>query len=138
MAAKRATCQNSPLTVGAINHLRDAVEVSQAKSELAMTLIEMTAQLAHIGNGLWVGTIPAPNRYGSMELVLGGTAEAPKAEHVAAIEAFMPNALETIRRLHGRLSFSFLWDPVRIAVNNQNRGRRSVPAPVLLPARDPV
>jgi len=97
------------------------VEVSQAKSELAMTLIEMTAQLAHIGNGLWVGTIPAPNRYGSMELVLGGTAEAPKAEHVAAIEAFMPNALETIGRLRGRLSFSFLWDPVRIAVNNQNR-----------------
>jgi len=25
-----------------------------------MTLIEATAQLAHVGNGLWVGTIPAP------------------------------------------------------------------------------
>ena len=86
-----------------------------------MTLIEATAQLAHVGNGLWVGTIPAPNRYGSMELVLDGTAEAPKAEHIAAIEAFKPNALETIGRLHGRLSFSFLWDPVRITVNNQNR-----------------
>jgi len=33
----------------------------------------------------------------------------------------MPNALETIGRLRGRLSFSFLWDPVRITVNNQNR-----------------
>jgi hypothetical protein len=86
-----------------------------------MTLIEATAQLAHLGNGLWVGTIPAPNRYESMELVLGGTAEAPRADHIAAIEAFMPNALETIGRLRGRLSFSFLWDPVRIAVNNQIR-----------------
>jgi hypothetical protein len=33
----------------------------------------------------------------------------------------MPNALETIGRLRDRLSFSFLWDPVRITVNNQNR-----------------
>ena len=79
------------------NHLHGAVEVPQVKSELAMTLIEATAQLAHVGNGLWVGTIPAPNRYGSMELVLGGTAEAPKAEHIAAIEAFMPNALSSGR-----------------------------------------
>jgi len=55
------------------------------------------------------------------ELVLSGTAEAPKAEHIAAIESFMPNALETIGRLRDRLSFSFLWDPMRIAVNNQNR-----------------
>ena len=86
-----------------------------------MTLIEPTAQLVHAEDGLWVIRIPAPNRYGSMELVLDGTAEAPKAEHIAAIQAFMPNALETIGRLHGRLSFSFLWDPVRITVNNQNR-----------------
>jgi hypothetical protein len=86
-----------------------------------MTLIDATAQLAHVGNGLWVGTIPAPNRYGSMQLVLSGTAEAPKVEHIAAIQAFMPNALETIGRLHGRFLFSFLWDPVRVAVNNQNR-----------------
>jgi hypothetical protein len=86
-----------------------------------MTLIDATARLYHIGNGLWVGTIPAPNRYGSMELVLVGTAEAPKAEQVAAITAFMPTALETIGRLHRRFFFPFLWDPVRIAVNDQNR-----------------
>jgi len=83
--------------------------------------IEATVQLAYIGNQMWVATIPAPNRYGSMELVLGGTAEAPKAEHIAAVEAFMPNAQETINRLLGRLFLSFLWDPVRIAVNTQNR-----------------
>jgi hypothetical protein len=29
--------------------------------------------------------------------------------------------LETIGRLRGRLSFWFLWDPVRIPVNDQNR-----------------
>ena len=86
-----------------------------------MTLIDATALLAHVGNGVWVGTIPAPNRYGSMELVLTGTAQAPKAEHLAAFEAFMLNAPETIGRLHRRFFFPFLWDPVRIAVNNQNR-----------------
>jgi len=86
-----------------------------------MTLIDATVLLAHVGNGVWVGTIPAPNRYGSMELVVGGTAEAPKAEKIAAIQAFMPNARETISRLHRRFFFPFLWDPVRIAVNNENR-----------------
>ncbi len=86
-----------------------------------MTLIDATAHLAYGGNGLWVGTIPAQNRYGSMELVLGGTAEAPNAEEIAAIQAFMPKAWETIGRLHRRFFFPFLWDPVRIAVNNQNR-----------------
>jgi hypothetical protein len=103
-----------------------------------MTLIEATAQLAHVGNGLWVGTIPAPNRYGSMELVLGGTAEAPKAEHIAAIEAFMPNALETIGRLHGRL---FLLVPLGPGAHHREQpepGWRSVPAPALPPERDTV
>ncbi len=86
-----------------------------------MTLVDATSQLAFIGDDLWVGTIPAANRFGTMELVLGGTAEAPKAEHIAAIQTFMPHAHETIARLHRRLSFSFLWDPVRITVNDQNR-----------------
>jgi hypothetical protein len=86
-----------------------------------MTLVDATAQLAFIGDGLWVGTIPAPNRFGTMALVLGGTAEAPKAEHLAAIQAFMPTAMETIARLHRRLPFRILWDPVRITVNDQNR-----------------
>jgi hypothetical protein len=86
-----------------------------------MTLIEPTAHLVHAEDGLWVIRIPASNRYGSMDLVLGGTAEAPNAEHLAAIEAFLPNALETIDRLRRRFLFPFLWDPVRIAVNDQNR-----------------
>ena len=86
-----------------------------------MTLIEPTAQLVHAEDGLWVIRIPAPNRYGSMDLVLGGTAEAPDAEDMAAIAAFMPNALETISRLRRRFFFPFLWDPVRIAVNDENR-----------------
>jgi hypothetical protein len=86
-----------------------------------MTLIDAAAQLAYAGNGLWTGTIQAPNRYGSIELLLDGTAGAPGPEYISAIQAIMPSAWVTIGRLRGRLSFSFLWDPVRIAVNNQNR-----------------
>jgi hypothetical protein len=83
--------------------------------------MEPPAYLIRAEEGLWVIRLPATNRYGSMDLVLGGTAEAPDAEHLAAIEAFMPNAVETIYRLHRRFLFPFLWDPVRIAVNDENR-----------------
>jgi hypothetical protein len=70
-------------------------------------------------DGLWLGVIPS--RYGAIELVLDGTPDAPNAHHVAAIQAFMPTAGEAIERLRRRLPLSFLWRPVRLAPNNQNR-----------------
>jgi len=86
-----------------------------------MTLIEAT----HVGNGLWVGTIPAPNRYGSMELVLGATAEAPKAEHIAATTAscaaapWLPSASMTLERATVRQRKT--GRPVRFEITAQQR-----------------
>jgi len=70
-------------------------------------------------HGLWLGAVPS--RYGPIELILDGTLESPKEQHVAAIQAFMPHAGEVVERLRRRLPLSFLWRPVRFAVNNENR-----------------
>jgi hypothetical protein len=70
-------------------------------------------------NGLWIGTVPSV--YGDIELVLEGAPDAPKASHVEAIKGFMPKAGETIERLRRRLPLSFLWRPIRLAPNNQDR-----------------
>jgi hypothetical protein len=70
-------------------------------------------------DGIWLGMIPS--RYGAIELVLDGTPEAPNEHHLAAIQAFMPKAGEAIERLRRRLPLSFLWRPVRLAPNSQNR-----------------
>lgn len=70
-------------------------------------------------HGLWLGAVPS--RYGPIELVLDGTPESPNEQHVAAIQAFMPQAGEIIEGLRRRLPLSFLWRPVRLAPNNKNR-----------------
>ena len=70
-------------------------------------------------DGLWLG--PLPSRYGLIELVLDGTAESPKQQHLATLSAFMPQAGDTIERLRRRLPFSCLWRPIRLAPNDQNR-----------------
>src|SRR5258708_39588839 len=64
-------------------------------------------------HGLWLGAVPS--QYGAIELILDGTPESPKEQHVAAIQTFMPHAGEIIERLRRRLPLSFLWRPVRLA-----------------------
>jgi len=68
---------------------------------------------------LWLGTLDTP--FGIIELVVSGTPEAPNPAKLAALEAFLPTAVATIDRLRRKLSFRFLWHPIRLAVNNQNR-----------------
>lgn len=70
-------------------------------------------------DGVWSGVVPSD--YGPLELVLSGTDREPDSQHVAAIQAFMPSAHETIERLRRRLPFAFLWRPVRLAVNQRGR-----------------
>ncbi len=70
-------------------------------------------------HGLWLGLIPSP--YGAIELVLGGTREAPDEHELAAVQAFMPHAGDTVKRLRRKMRFWFLWRPVRLAVNNEHR-----------------
>jgi hypothetical protein len=83
-----------------------------------MDALDATASL-RFDRGLWHGEVPS--RYGAIELVLAGTAEAPDDGHLAAIQAFMPHAVETIERLRRRLPLSFLWRPVRLTANRENQ-----------------
>ncbi|MCX7805520.1 MAG: hypothetical protein N3A38_10075 [Planctomycetota bacterium] len=70
-------------------------------------------------HGLWIGTISS--KYGDIELVLTGTADGPKKSQLEAVNKVMPHAGETIERLRRRLPFPFLWKPVRLAPNDQDR-----------------
>src|SRR5262245_61048916 len=83
-----------------------------------MNLISYSTQLVY-SHGLWLGAVAS--RYGAIELALGGTAESPNKQHLAAIQEFMPRADETISQLRRRLPLSFLWRPVRLAPNDQGR-----------------
>jgi hypothetical protein len=60
-----------------------------------------------------------PSRYGEIELVLDGTPESPNEQHVAAIQAFIPHAGETIERL--RRCFRFLFFGVQFVSPRTSR-----------------
>ncbi|WP_395737349.1 hypothetical protein [Prosthecobacter sp.] len=77
-----------------------------------------TLQLQFV-RGIWLGGFESP--FGIIELVLEGTSDAPNPAQLAAIEAFLPTAAATIKRLRRKLLFGFLQCPIRFAVNNQNR-----------------
>jgi hypothetical protein len=83
-----------------------------------MDAVDATAMLT-FHRGVWHGEVPS--RYGAIEVVLDGTPEAPKDGHVVAIQAFMPHAAETIERLRRRLPLAFLWRPIRVTANSENR-----------------
>jgi hypothetical protein len=82
--------------------------------------VEVDASVGLVfSNGVWRGTMPSV--YGEIEFVLDGTPDVPKASHLDAIKAFMPTAGATIERLRRRLPLAFLWRPIRLAPNNQDR-----------------
>jgi hypothetical protein len=81
-------------------------------------LVDMKSVMEFV-DGLWLGRIPS--RYGEMELILDGTPDAPNEKKVAAIQAFLETAGETVERLRRRLPLASLWRPIRLAVNDQNR-----------------
>jgi hypothetical protein len=56
-----------------------------------------------------------------IELVLDGTPESPTEQCLAAIQAFLLDSGEKTERPRRKLRFSFLWRPVRLAPNSQNR-----------------
>src|SRR5262245_9764632 len=105
-----------------------------ARGDAMNELVDGTSALQFV-DGIWFGTIPS--RYGEVEIILGGTPEAPDDKEVAALKAFLTSAGETVERLRGRLPLSFLWRPIRLAVNDQHRvgvqfQRRIIPGRVLL------
>ena len=80
---------------------------------------EIASPQLHFAHGLWLGRLDSP--FGVMELVLDGTPDAPHPAQEAALNAFLPTAADTIDRLRGKLSLAFLYQPIRVAINNKDR-----------------
>jgi hypothetical protein len=70
-------------------------------------------------HGLWVGLVPS--RYGPVEAVLGGTPQGPKDADLASFRRFVERVDDNVAALRRRLWFGFLYQPIRIAVNNEAR-----------------
>ena len=70
-------------------------------------------------DGIWIGYLPSP--WGVLGVIVSGTKEAPRPAHLSALEQFLPRAGVVIPKLRARIAFSFLYRPIRIAINEQNR-----------------
>jgi hypothetical protein len=70
-------------------------------------------------HGLWLGLVGS--RYGLVEAILNGTPQAPKDADVTSFCRFVERVDENIAALRRRVRFGFLYQPIRIAVNNESR-----------------
>ncbi len=70
-------------------------------------------------SGVWLGTVPT--RFGVLEVVVGGSESAPDEGQLDALRRFQSALDDNIRQLWGEIHFGFLWRPIRLAVNNENR-----------------
>ncbi len=70
-------------------------------------------------SGVWLGAVAT--RFGVLEVVVGGSQSAPDQSQHDALGRFQSALDDNIRRIRGEIRFSFLWRPIRIAVNNENR-----------------
>ena len=70
-------------------------------------------------SGVWIGTVST--RFGLLEVVVGGSQTAPDQVQLDALRRFQYALDDNIRQLWGEIRFGFLWRPIRLAVNNENR-----------------
>jgi hypothetical protein len=78
-----------------------------------------TLALLSFVRGVWVGTVNTD--FGTIELVLNGTADGPRPEQIEAVQAFMRRANATIADVRKQLRFPVLWKPIRLAPNSECR-----------------
>jgi hypothetical protein len=62
-----------------------------------------------------------PTDFGHMEVLLDGTPDAPSQEQIAAFERFAANLTENLLAVRRQIPWSFLYRPIRIAPNRENR-----------------
>lgn len=70
-------------------------------------------------HGLWLGAVSS--RYGMVEIMIGGSAERPDEQDIAAFRRFAETLDGNIAKLRKRISFGFMYHPIRIAINNEKR-----------------
>jgi hypothetical protein len=69
--------------------------------------------------GLWLGAVWT--KVGWVEILLAGSPTEPESKHLQAYSRFAEDLDANITQLRRKISFGFLWRPIRIAINNENR-----------------
>lgn len=69
--------------------------------------------------GLWVGVVST--KFGVVDVLLDGSEAGPSEDHLQAYRRFAEDLDTNLVRLRTQIRFAFLWRPVRIAVNSENR-----------------
>ncbi len=85
-----------------------------------MTTMELDRVSLHYAHCLWLGDILSP-RFGHIEAVLNGNATAPNEGQVTALRRFLQDLDGNISRMRSQIRFGFLYRPIRIAPNMENR-----------------
>ena len=70
--------------------------------------------------GLWFGEVPS-KAYGTLDVVLDGSKDAPDPLQAEALRRFTKNIDENVKKLRSRLFLSFLFRPVRLAPNKKGK-----------------
>ena len=69
--------------------------------------------------GVWIADLPT--RFGRVEVIVGGSDDAPDESQLATLEPFFARASEIAEATKKKLKFPFLYRLVRIAPNQQGR-----------------
>jgi hypothetical protein len=69
--------------------------------------------------GLWVGAVSS--KFGTVEVLFSGSDAGPDEQQVQAYRRFAEHLDANIARLRKQIFFGFMWQPIRIAINMENR-----------------
>ena len=69
--------------------------------------------------GLWIAQISTD--LGSMEVMLDGDDGGPSVGHADAFQRFAQDLKDNLLQVRKQVSMGFLYSPIRIAPNNENR-----------------
>src|SRR5262245_5496273 len=83
------------------------------------TLMTVDRMELRWNGGLWVGAVST--KFGLVEVLFGGSEAGPDEEQVQAYRRFAEDLDGSIARLKMQICFGFLWHPIRIAINDENR-----------------
>ncbi len=71
------------------------------------------------GGQLWIGDVFSG--YGHHQVLLTGDNDSPDSEHVQAFSRFKKDLDKNLLEVRNKVPFGFLYRPIRIAPNNENR-----------------
>jgi len=69
--------------------------------------------------GLWIGQLDTD--FGPMEVMLSGDSNGPSDGHADAFRRFVENLSRNLLQVRKQVRLGFLFSPIRIAPNNENR-----------------